>query len=157
MAKIGLQCICFPVRKGFWFPEITSWFGTFHNGFVEFLCHKWHFTCTNVFSFNRGMFNKNTEACILETFQIRSFRSSKIKFGDIRPKFLIAKIFMVPIVYHFCWQFPEPILNSVMINKWKLKSLISKILLCWTQFGWSVKIKSMHVWNILASQGDSRG
>ena len=50
------------------------------------------------------MFMKNTGHCILETVQIRSI---KIKFGDIRPKFLIVKIFIVPIVYYFWWQFLE--------------------------------------------------
>ena len=50
------------------------------------------------------MFMKNTGDCILETVQIRSI---KIKFGDIRPKFLIVKIFIVPIVYYFRWQFLE--------------------------------------------------
>ena len=50
------------------------------------------------------MFMKNTGDCILETVQIRSI---KIKFGDIRPKFLIVKIFIVPIVYYFWWQFLE--------------------------------------------------
>ena len=47
---------------------------------------------------------KNTEDCILETFQIRS---SKTKFGDIQTSFLIVKIFIVPIVYYFWWQFLE--------------------------------------------------
>ena len=50
------------------------------------------------------MFIKNTEDCILETFQIRSI---KIKFGDIQPKFLIVKIFIVLIVYYIRWQFLE--------------------------------------------------
>ena len=50
------------------------------------------------------MFVKNTEDCILETFQIRS---SKTKFGDIQTSFFIVKIFIVPIVYYFWWQFLE--------------------------------------------------
>ena len=50
------------------------------------------------------MITENTEDCILETFQIRSI---KIKFGDIRPKSFIVKIFEVPIVYYFRWQFLE--------------------------------------------------
>ena len=61
------------------------------------------------------------------------------------PKFFIVKIFLVPIVYYFRWQFLETILNSVMVNKWKSKSPVSKALLCWKQFGWLIKKRSMHV------------
>ena len=50
------------------------------------------------------MFIKNREDYILEPFQIRSI---KIKFGDIRPKYFIVKIFIVLIVYYFRWQFLE--------------------------------------------------
>ena len=50
------------------------------------------------------MFIENTEDCILETFQVRS---SKIKFRYIQPKLLIAKIFIVPMIYYFRLQFLE--------------------------------------------------
>ena len=32
-----------------------------------------------------------------------------------------------------------------MVNKWKWESRVSKTLLCWKQFGWLVKVRSMHV------------
>ena len=78
--------------------------------FIMALCstyHKWSFictNCTNIFSFNRGMFIENTEDCILETFQVRS---SKIKFAYIRSKLFIAKIFIVVMIYYFRLQFLE--------------------------------------------------
>ena len=55
------------------------------------------------FRFNRGTIIKNREDCILGTLYIRS---TKIKFEDICPKFFIAKIFIVLIVYYFWWQLP---------------------------------------------------
>ena len=50
------------------------------------------------------MFIENAKDCILKTFQIRNV---KIKFEDIRPKFFIIKIFIIPIVNSLQWKFLE--------------------------------------------------
>ena len=103
------------------------------NGFVQFICHKRSFICTNIFSFNRYMFIKNPEDCNLEIFQIRS---SKIKFGNIGSKFFIVKSFVVPIIYYLSES------RKVRFRK------------CWKQYGCLVKIISISVcfsgfWNML--------
>ena len=43
----------------------------------------------------------------IETVLLKHFRSrnAKIKFADIHPKFFIIKMFLVPMVYYFRWQF----------------------------------------------------
>lgn len=50
------------------------------------------------------IFIKNTEDCILDTFQIRS---PKIKFENIRPNVFFVKVFIVLIFHHFRWRLSE--------------------------------------------------
>ena len=38
-AQNSLKCECFPARKGFRFQELIFWFGSFPNGFEQFLSH----------------------------------------------------------------------------------------------------------------------
>ena len=77
------------------------------------------------------IFIKNTEDCILDTFQIRS---PKIKFGDIRPKVFFVKVFIVLIFYYFRWRLSE--CRKVRFPKHNY----------WKQFGWVITIRSIHTW-----------
>ena len=73
------------------------------------------------------MFIENTKDCILKTFQIRNV---KIKFEDIRPKFFIIKIFIIPIVNSLQWKFLEA--DFKLNYNWhkKVVNCISENILC---------------------------
>ena len=77
------------------------------------LCDVYTFLSENVLDFKNLFLSLNLFIMAL----CSSLVINGVSFGDIRPKFLVVKIFIVPIVYYFRRQFLEAIFNSVTVNK----------------------------------------